>query len=145
MELSPKSWFVGAVLLVLLSFVAFNFTQITGKITKQPSVTEVTVDPDTFMAGSYINANIIPSKACARRLIHIFDSSGIRKATVETRKSHSRFCDPITVRWKTPSTFQGTYTVAVYDYGLKEYVRTNFTVVYNDPSVSELNTILISN
>ncbi len=132
MKIPQQTVAIAGVLLVLLFFVAFNFNQITGKITHKPDVTEVVVNPDEFIAGNYVNVEINPSKACARRIIHIFAENGIRKASIETRKGTIKFCKPITVRWKTPSTFQGTYRAAVYDYGIKEYVLTDFKVLFNE-------------
>ena len=131
-----KNILLGAVLILLIALVTFNL-DITGKVA-QPSITTIMVSPTTVQQGDKITITVTPGEKGARKNLY-FWVGNYRKAITnlfckEQTKSRSsgRCFEPETMTYSIPTSWkQDTYSVAVYDFGIRYYVRADFTVIQN--------------
>lgn len=129
-----KNILLGAVLILLVALVTFNL-DITGKVST-PSITKITVSPVTVQQGDKITITVTPGEKGARRNLYFWVGNYRRAVTNlfckdETQQSN-KCLKPETMTYSIPVSWQpDVYSAAVYDFGIKDYVRADFTVVQN--------------
>lgn len=141
---------IGAVAIVLIALIGFNFNNITGNVVGS-LVPDVTVYPSTVKAGEKINIKVKPNKGCVDPEIGFYfsgklsdgsmTSSGGRKGTV-THKGGYKVCKgnglildkdgTFTVSYRTEPGWDGEHFAKIYywkDRNTKDYVNARFNVL----------------
>jgi hypothetical protein len=129
-----KNILLGAVLILLIALVTFNL-DITGEITK-PTITKITVQPTTVQQGDKITITVTPGEKGANRNLYFMVGNYRRLISNlfcrESGLSTGRCLKPETMTFVIPVSWKpDIYSVAVYDFGIKDYVRADFTVTQN--------------
>jgi len=129
-----KNILLGAVLILLISLVTFNL-DITGNVAT-PTTTKITVIPTTVQQGDKITITVTPGEKGARRNLYFMVGNYRRSISNLFCKDESRMSNKCfkseTMTYIIPVSWSAdVYNVAVYDYGIKDYVRADFTVNQN--------------
>jgi len=126
--MNNKTKILIAVLAVLVvAMVFFDYGDFTGQVVRTSSV--ITVNPNIVKQSDYIEINAVPTKDGVSKKFFICDSE-------DKCRWHStlKVCDnykcltPFSARYKTGDWEAGVYYLKFYDYSLKEYTKTFFTI-----------------
>ncbi len=131
-----KNILLGAVLILLIALVTFNL-DITGKVSN-PVITKITVEPTTVQQGDKITITVTPGEKGARKNLYFMVGNYRRMISnlfckeQNKNRSSGKCFNPETMTFMIPVSWKpDVYSVAVYDYGIRDYVRTDFTVNQN--------------
>ena len=89
---------LGAILIILVALVSFNFGDITGKAVSEGSI--VAISPKTVTAGEYINVYVKPGSKGVEKLAYIYREGDIRMAGTISLCRTSKCEEEVDVKYK---------------------------------------------
>lgn len=131
--MKEKNVLVLVVVILLAAVIITNFDIITGKVIKKTgNVTSISVTPKTITAGEQIYVHIAPGERCAWRIIEILKVPRSHRITAfEKTAASSRYCKPMTVNYKTWSSWEpGEYYVSIKDIATQTWVGKDIKEAY---------------
>jgi len=128
---------LGAILIILVALVSFNFGDITGKAVSEGSI--VAISPKTITAGEYINVYIKPGSKGVEQLAYLYREDGARLPGTINLCSTSKCDEEINVKYKIIDTWDNNekwdineitkgYYIRVNEYKQDSYKTASFTV-----------------
>ena len=115
---------------VLLIIVSFNNDGITGLAISDVSVTKLEVSPKVVSVGDNVFISVYPGKDGVNEKVSFYQAEdNLRKYSVnEICNNYVCFKDA-SFSFYVPSSWEyGVYYIQVYDYGIKDFVRVEFTI-----------------
>ncbi|MCX6711605.1 MAG: hypothetical protein NT139_01020 [Candidatus Woesearchaeota archaeon] len=127
-----KKIVIGALLILLITMVSFNFLGVTGyNINENSKVTRIIVSPTEIKAGQDLTINIIPGKSGVNRYMNFYEGTIRKGKSGAVCVSSYRCSEPITIVYPTSSLWEpGNYYLQVFDYYSGNYVKADFKVTY---------------
>ena len=121
---------IWAVFILLIAIISFNFTGMTGEITRS-KVTTVRLDKTYVMPGKFIALTVMPGSKGVEQGIDVYRADTDRRYKQSAAQVCRRYkCEDIsTVKFKIIDSFEpGTYYFRLADLYSKDYVKAYFTV-----------------
>src|SRR3989344_8112324 len=91
---------------------------------------QISFEPnDKYAAGDVLTIRIDPDKYGVFKYVYIYDDKNTLRETIILNNCKYFTCyTPLMIRYNLPLTWHGNYSVAVYDYGINDYVLGYFNV-----------------
>ena len=128
MEKENKLLLGATIILIGLIIISMNFG-ITGSSIRISEESEIEVKPSIVFNGENINILVRPStKGVNNKANFYIEEDNLRKTSIEICNNY--ICSKETsINFNIPNGWeQGVYSVRVYDYGKKEFIKKEFTV-----------------
>lgn len=123
--MKERNILVLVMVILLAAVIITNFDALTGKaVKKTTNITTLSVTPKTIKPGEHIYVHIVPGEKCAWRIIEIVKVPRKHRMTAfEKTAASSRYCEPMTVSYKTWSNWpSGEYYARIKDIATQEWV-----------------------
>lgn len=128
---------LGAILIILITLVSFNFGDITGKVVKEGTV--VSISPATVTAGDYITVYVKPGSKGVESSAYFYRIDGTRIPATVKLCGESRCTKETTIRYKLTDSWDNNadwaygitskgYYVKVQDWKVESYKTASFVV-----------------
>ncbi len=122
-----KKILIAILIILVVAMVFFDYGNFTGQVVKSSSV--VTISPNTIKQSDYIEINAVPTVNGISKKFYICDDEDSCRwhSTLKICQSY-KCANPFSARYKIGDWEPGVYYVKFYDYSLKDYIKTYFTV-----------------
>ncbi len=129
---NEKKIVIGALLILLITMVSFNFLGFTGyNISEDSKITRIIISPKEIRAGEDLTIKIIPGKSGVNRYINFYQGTIRKGKSGSICVSGYRCSEPITIVYPTSSAWEpNNYYAQVFDYYSGNYIRADFKVTY---------------
>jgi hypothetical protein len=129
---NDKKIVIGALLILLITMVSFDFLGFTGfNISEDSKVTKIIISPIEIKAGEDLTIKVIPGKSGVNRYINFYQGTVRKGKSGAICVSGYRCSEPITIVYPTSSAWEpGSYYAQVFDYYLGNYIKAEFKVTY---------------
>ena len=119
--------------ILLLIITSINFGGITGKAILDKSETEIMVTPSVINPGGLISVFVSPGPDGINEKISFYQAEdNLRKISLGGSCSDYKCFNDVNLNFVIPTNWEyGVYYVQVYDYGVKDFVKTEFTIINN--------------
>ena len=124
-----KTLLFALVIIVLLIIVSLNNSPV-GLVVSDFSSTNIEISPDVVHKGEKLFVTVYPSnKGVNEKISFYLLEDNLRKTSVEGSCNNYKCSEEFSFSFFIPNNWEnGVYYVQVYDYGLNEFIRKEFTV-----------------
>ncbi len=117
-----------AFLVIIGALISSSIESITGKVISK-KITKMSVSPSLISPDKEVYVTVNPGEEGVNEDAVLFDSEGVNLGSEKLCAGSYKCTEPVTFSFKIPENWKsGVYQVKVYDYGIKDYIKGDFTI-----------------
>ena len=117
-----------AFLIITVALISSSVETITGKVINK-RVTKVSVSPSLISPSKEVYITVVPGEDGVNEDAIFYDSEGVNLDSKKLCAGSYKCTESVTLNFKIPENWKsGVYQVKIYDYGIKDFVKGDFTI-----------------
>ena len=117
-----------ALLIIIGALISSSVETISGKFISK-KVTKVSVSTSLISPSKEVYVTVVPGEEGVNEDALFYDSRGVNLDSKKLCVGSYKCTESVTLNFKVPENWQsGVYQVKIYDYGIKDFIKGDFTI-----------------